>query len=171
MPRRQILVTSALPYVNSDLHLGYLVEAIQTDVWRRFQLLRGHEIRYFCGDDTHGTATMLRAQKEGRRPEDLLAEMQRAHEADLNAFGVVHDRFSNTHTPANEALVGEMWKKLRAANCIEEREVTQFYDPQAGIFLADRFVVGGCPRCKSPGQYGDNCEACSFTYECWCKVW
>ena len=165
MSRRQILVTSALPYVNSDLHLGYLVEAIQTDVWRGFQLLRGHEIRYFCGDDTHGTATMLRAQKEGRRPEDLLAEMQRAHEADLNAFGVVHDRFSNTHTPANEALVGEMWKKLRAASCIEEREVTQFYDPQAGIFLADRFVVGGCPRCKSPGQYGDNCESCSFTYE------
>ncbi len=165
MSRRQILVTSALPYVNSDLHLGYLVEAIQTDVWRRFQQLRGHEIRYFCGDDTHGTATMLRAQKEGRPPEALLADMQRAHEADLNAFGVVHDRFSNTHTPANEALVGEMWKKLRAAGIIEEREVTQLFDPQAGIFLADRFVVGGCPRCKAPGQYGDNCEVCGCTYE------
>ena len=98
MSRRRILVTSALPYVNSDLHLGYLVEAIQTDVWRRFQTLRGHEIRYFCGDDTHGTATMLRAQKEGRPPEDLLSEMQRAHEADLNAFGVFHDRFRTAVT-------------------------------------------------------------------------
>lgn len=165
MSRRRILVTSALPYVNSDLHLGYLVEAIQTDVWRRFQLLRGHEVRYFCGDDTHGTATMLRAQKEGRAPEALLAEMQRAHEADLNGFGIFHDRFSSTHTPANEALVGAIWKKLREAGCIVERDVTQFYDAQAGIFLADRFVVGGCPRCQAPNQYGDNCAACGATYE------
>ena len=164
MSRRQILVTSALPYVNADIHLGYLVEAIQTDVWRRFQLLRGHEIRYFCGDDTHGTATMLRAQKEGRPPEALLAEMQRAHESVLNAFGVLHDRFSNTHTPANEALVGEFWRALRAADCVVERDVTQFFDAQAGIFLADRFVVGGCPRCQAPGQYGDNCAACGATY-------
>jgi len=165
MSRRRILVTSALPYVNADIHLGYLVEAVQTDVWRRFQRLRGHEIRYFCGDDTHGTATMLRAQKEGRPPEALLAEVQRAHESVLNDFGIVHDRFSNTHTPTNEALVGEMWKALRAAGFVVEREVTQFFDAQAGIFLADRFVVGTCPRCKAPGQYGDNCEACSFTYE------
>ena len=108
MSRRQILVTSALPYVNSDLHLGYLVEAIQTDVWRRFQLLRGHEIRYFCGDDTHGTATMLRAQKEGRRPEDLLAEMQRAHEADLNAFGRNRDAPGRLRSYAGAANGGRI---------------------------------------------------------------
>ncbi|MEZ4278325.1 MAG: methionine--tRNA ligase [Myxococcota bacterium] len=165
MSRRRILVTSALPYVNADVHLGYMVEAIQTDVWRRFQLLRGHEVRYFCGDDTHGTATMLRAQKEGRPPEALIDEMQLAHERDLNGFGVVHDRFSNTHTPANEALVGAFWRSLREAGCVLERDVTQYFDPQAGIFLADRFVVGGCPRCKSPNQYGDNCAVCGATYE------
>ena len=164
MSRRRILVTSALPYVNADLHIGHLTEHIQTDVWRRFQRLRGHEIRYFCGDDTHGTATMLRAQKEGRPPEDLLAEMQRAHEADLNAFGVFYDRFSHTHSDANRALVAEMWQALRTAGCIDERDVTQLFDPEAGIFLADRFVVGGCPRCKAPGQYGDNCEVCGATY-------
>jgi methionyl-tRNA synthetase len=165
MSRRRILVTSALPYVNADLHIGHLTEHIQTDIWRRFQTLRGHEIRYFCGDDTHGTATMLRAQKENRPPEDLLAEMQRAHEADLNAFGVFYDRFSNTHSDANRALVAEFWQALRGAGCIDERDVTQLYDPQAGIFLADRFVVGGCPRCQAPGQYGDNCEVCGATYE------
>ncbi|MCA9503659.1 MAG: methionine--tRNA ligase [Myxococcales bacterium] len=165
MSRRRILVTSALPYVNAGIHLGYLVEALQTDFWLRFQRLRGHEVRYFCGDDTHGTATMLRAEREGRTPESLLEEMKAAHVADLVGFGVVHDHYGSTHSPANEAFVAEIWSALRAAGCIDEREVTQFYDPEAGIFLADRFVVGGCPRCKSPGQYGDNCEVCGATYE------
>ena len=165
MERRQILVTSALPYVNAGIHLGYLVEALQTDFWLRYQRLRGHEVRYFCGDDTHGTATMLRAQREGREPEALLDEVQAAHIADLNAFGVVHDHYSSTHVPANEAIVGEVWSALRAAGCIAERDVTQFFDPEAGIFLADRFVLGGCPKCKSPGQYGDNCDRCGATYE------
>ncbi|MEZ4293228.1 MAG: methionine--tRNA ligase, partial [Myxococcota bacterium] len=165
MSRRRILVTSALPYVNAGIHLGYLVEALQTDFWLRFQRLRGHEVRYFCGDDTHGTATMLRAEREGRTPESLLEEMKAAHVADLVGFGVVHDHYGSTHSAANEAFVAEIWSALRAAGCIDEREVTQFYDPEAGIFLADRFVVGGCPRCKSPGQYGDNCEVCGATYE------
>ena len=165
MSRRQILVTSALPYVNAGIHLGYLVEALQTDYWVRFQRLRGHEVRYFCGDDTHGTATMLRAQREGREPEAVLEEMKVEHVADLNGFGVVHDHYGSTHAASNEILVGEMWAALRAAGHVEEREVTQFYDPEAGIFLADRFIVGGCPRCESEGQYGDNCEVCGCIYE------
>ncbi len=165
MDRRKILVTSALPYVNAGIHLGYMVEALQTDFWVRFQRSRGHEVRYFCGDDTHGAATMLRAEREGRAPEALLDEMKAEHVADLNAFGVVHDHYSSTHTPANEALVGEVWIALRAADCVEEREVTQLYDPEAGLFLADRFVLGGCPRCKAPDQYGDNCAECGATYE------
>lgn len=164
MERRQILVTSALPYVNAGIHLGYLVEALQTDFWVRFQRLRGHEVRFFCGDDTHGTATMLRAEREGREPEALLDEMRAAHVADLEGFDVVHDHYGSTHSPANEALVGEVWAALRRAGCVEEREVTQFYDPEAGIFLADRFVLGGCPRCKEPDQYGDNCAKCGATY-------
>ena len=163
--RRQILVTSGLPYVNAGIHLGHLVEYLQTDFWVRFQKLRGHDCRYFCGDDTHGTATMLRAQEEGREPEALLDEMKAAHVADFEAFGIEQDHFSSTHAAANEALVGEVWSALRANDCIEEREVTQLFDSEAGIFLADRFVVGGCPRCRAEGQYGDNCEVCGATYD------
>jgi methionyl-tRNA synthetase len=163
--RRQILVTSGLPYVNAGIHLGHLVEYLQTDFWVRFQKLRGHDCRYFCGDDTHGTATMLRAQQEGREPETLLEEMKAAHIADFIAFGIEQDHFSSTHAPANEALVGEIWAALRAKGCIEEREVTQLFDAEAGIFLADRFVVGGCPRCRAEGQYGDNCEVCGAAYD------
>ena len=165
MDRRKILVTSALPYVNAGIHLGYMVEALQTDFWVRFQRLRGHDVRYFCGDDTHGAATMLRAEREGRAPEALLDEMKADHVRDLNAFGVVHDHYSSTHTPANEALVGEVWAALRAADCVDEREVAQLYDPEAGMFLADRFVLGGCPRCGATEQYGDNCAECGATYE------
>ncbi len=165
MPRRQILVTHALPYVNAGLHLGHLVEFLQTDFWVRFQRLRGHDCRLFSADDTHGTATMLRAQQEGREPEALLDEMKAAHLADLDAFGIEYDHFGSTHSRANEELVGEVWAALRAAGAVEEREVTQLYDPEAGIFLADRFVRGRCPRCGAEDQYGDNCEVCGATYE------
>ena len=165
MQRRQILVTSGLPYVNAGIHLGHLVEYLQTDFWVRFQKLRGHECRYFHGDDTHGTATMLRAQQEGREPEELLEEMKAAHIADLTAFGIEQDHYSSTHAPANEAIVGEIWAALRKKGYVEERDVTQLFDPEAGIFLADRFVIGGCPRCKAEGQYGDNCEVCGATYD------
>lgn len=165
LDRRKILVTSALPYVNHGLHLGHMVEHIQTDVWVRFQRLRGHEVRFFCGDDTHGTATMLRAQREGREPEALLEEMRAEHIEDLAGFGVVHDHYGSTHASENQALVAEFWSALRAGGHIEEREVTQLYDPEAGIFLADRFVVGGCPKCRAEGQYGDNCEVCGATYD------
>lgn len=165
MQRRQILVTSGLPYVNAGLHLGHLVEYLQTDYWVRFQKLRGHECRYFHGDDTHGTATMLRAQQEGREPEALLEEMKAAHISDLTSFGIEQDHYSSTHAPANETLVGEIWTALREKGYVEERDVTQLFDPETGIFLADRFVIGGCPRCEAEGQYGDNCEVCGATYD------
>ncbi len=165
MLQRQILVTSALPYVNAGIHLGHMVEHLQTDIWVGFQRLRGHNVRFFCADDTHGTATMLRAQEEGRPPEALLDEMKAAHLADLVDFGVHHDHYSSTNSKANEAIVGEIWAALRADGRVDEREVTQLFDPEAGIFLADRFVIGGCPRCKAEGQYGDNCEVCGATYE------
>ena len=164
MQRRQILVTHALPYVNAGIHLGHLVEFLQTDFWVRFQKLRGHECRLFSADDTHGTATMLRAQKEGREPEALLAEVQAAHLADLNDFGIEYDHFGSTHSVANERLVAEIWAALRENGSVEEREVTQLFDPEAGIFLADRFVRGICPRCRAEDQYGDNCEVCGATY-------
>lgn len=165
LDRRKILVTSALPYVNHGLHLGHMVEHIQTDVWVRFQRLRGHDVRFFCADDTHGTATMLRAQREGCAPEAILDAMREEHVGDLGRFGVVHDNYGSTHSPENEALVGEFWAALRAAGHIDQREVSQLYDPEAGIFLADRFVTGGCPKCGAEGQYGDNCEVCGATYE------
>ncbi len=167
LARRKILVTSALPYVNAGLHLGHMVEHVQTDTWVRFQRLRGHEVRFFCGDDTHGTATMLRAEREGRAPEALLEAMRTEHVEDLAGFGIRHDRYGSTHSEANHALVGEFWAALRAAGLVVQREVTQLFDPEAGIFLADRFVSGKCPKpdCGAEDQYGDNCEVCGSTYE------
>jgi methionyl-tRNA synthetase len=162
---RQILVTCALPYVNNHLHLGHLMGYIQGDFWVRFQRLRGHEVRFFCGDDTHGTATMIRAQQEKRPPEALLAEMQAAHERDFADFGIRFDHYGSTHNESNRQLVSEVWAALRKGGHVVTRDVTQLYDPQAGVFLADRFVVGTCPRCGAQGQYGDNCEVCASVYE------
>ena len=164
MNERRILVTSALPYVNGHIHIGHLVEYIQTDIWVRFQRMRGHEVRFFCADDTHGTATMLRAQQQERTPEALLEEMNAAHQSDFAAFDVDFDHYGSTHSPSNERLVGEIWQALRGAGRVAEREVTQLYDPSAGVFLADRFVQGGCPRCGADEQYGDNCSACGAVY-------
>jgi methionyl-tRNA synthetase len=161
---RQILVTNALPYVNGDIHLGHLVEHIQTDVWVRFQRMRGHEVRAFCGDDTHGTATMIRARQEGKEPEALLEEIGEAHQRDLATFGIVYDHYGSTHSASNQALVNGIWSDLRAAGHVAEREVTQLFDPEAGIFLADRFVKGTCPRCGAADQNGDSCEVCGAAY-------
>jgi methionyl-tRNA synthetase len=163
MPR-QILVTNALPYVNADLHLGHLVEHVQTDIWVGFQRMRGHEVASFSGDDTHGTATMIRAQNEGREPEALLEEVRLAHERDLAGFGIHYDYYGSTHSRSNQRLVNEVWAALRAGGHVAERAVTQLFDAKAGIFLADRFVKGKCPRCKSPDQYGDNCDVCGAVY-------
>ena len=160
----QILVTSALPYANGPIHLGHLVEYLQTDIWVRFQKLRGNRCVYVCADDTHGTAIMIRARQEGVREEDLIARMQTAHLADFHAFQIEFDNYGSTHSPENREYCQEIWAALRRAGLVAEREVTQLYDPSAGTFLADRFVKGTCPKCKAPGQYGDSCDRCGAHY-------
>ena len=149
---RQILVTSALPYANGPIHIGHLVEYIQTDIWVRFQKLRGHRCIYVCADDTHGTAIMIRAKQEGRTEEELIAEMQQQHERDFASFDVEFDNYGSTNSEENRQQCHAIWKSLRAADLIVEKEVTQLFDPEAGTFLADRFVRGTCPKCKSPDQ-------------------
>lgn len=164
MNQRRILVTSALPYANGHIHIGHLVEYIQTDIWVRYQRLAGNRCIYICADDTHGTAIMIRARQEGRSEEALIADMQAAHEQDFAGFQIEFDNYGSTNSPENRELCGEIWAALRKAGLVAEREVTQLYDPQAGTFLADRFVKGTCPKCNSPGQYGDSCDKCGSTY-------
>jgi methionyl-tRNA synthetase len=161
---RRLLVTSALPYANGPIHLGHMLEHIQTNIWVRFQRMRGRNVAYVCADDTHGTAVMMRAQKEGRREEDFILDMSLAHQRDFNGFDVRFDHYGSTHSPANRALCAEIWAALRQKNMVVERDVTQLFDPEAGVFLADRFVKGTCPRCRTPDQYGDHCENCGSTY-------
>ncbi len=164
MPPRKILVTAALPYANGHIHIGHLVEYIQTDIWVRFQRLRGHECVFVCADDTHGTAVMIRARQEHRGEAALIADMREAHLRDFAGFDIEFDNYSSTNSDENRVLCGEIWASLRAAGLIVEQEVTQLFDVQAGTFLADRFVKGTCPRCGAPDQYGDNCEKCNATY-------
>jgi len=161
---RRILVTSALPYANGHIHLGHLVEYIQTDIFVRFQKLRGHEAIYLCADDTHGTAIMIRARAEGRSERELIADMRAAHLADFAGFQVAFDHYGSTDSDSNRRLCGELWQALRLKDLIVTREVRQLYDPQAGVFLADRFVKGTCPKCQAANQYGDSCEQCGATY-------
>ena len=163
--RRRLLVTSALPYANGPIHIGHLVEYIQTDVWVRYQRLAGADCRFVCADDTHGTPIMLRARKEGRSPEDLIAAMSTEHQADFAAFGVSFDHFGSTHSDANRALTAEIYGKLKERGHIFEKAVEQTFCETDGIFLPDRLVRGTCPFCKSPDQYGDSCEVCSKTYQ------
>ena len=162
---KRILVTSALPYANGPIHLGHLVEYIQTDIWVRFQKLSGRRCLYVCADDTHGTAIMMRARKEGVSEEDLIARMQQAHLADFSGFQIEFDNYGSTHSPENRAVCGEIWGALRREGLVSEKEVQQLYDPVAGTFLADRFVKGTCPKCKSPDQYGDSCVNCDTHYD------
>lgn len=164
MAQRRILVTAALPYANGPIHIGHLVEYIQADIWVRFQKLRGHQCIYICADDTHGTAIMIRARQEGRSEIDLIAEMQQAHVRDFEGFDIAFDNYGSTNSDENRQLCGEIWRALRSRGLIVERDVEQLYDPEAGTFLADRFVKGTCPKCKAPGQYGDNCDKCGSTY-------
>ncbi len=164
MPKRRILVTSALPYVNGHIHLGYILETVQTDIWVRFQRLRGNECLYVCADDTHGTATMIRAREEGRSEAELIAGMQAAHVADLEEFDISFDNFGSTNDPENERLCRIMWKSIRKAGLVKEKDVEQLFDPVAGTFLADRFVRGTCPKCNATDQPGDNCSKCGTTY-------
>jgi len=161
---RRLLVTSALPYANGHIHLGHLVEYIQTDVWVRFQNLRGNRATYICADDTHGTAIMMRARQEGRSELELISGMNQAHQRDFAGFQVRFDHYGSTNSDASRKLCERIWASLRQAGLIKEREVTQLYDPEAKVFLADRFVKGTCPKCGTPDQYGDTCENCSSTY-------
>jgi len=163
MSQRRILVTSALPYANGPIHLGHLVEYLQTDIWVRFQRLRGNRTVYLCADDTHGTAIMIRARQEGRSEKELIAETREEHIRDFSGFGIEFDNYGSTDSSENEQLCGEIWASLRKAGLIVEREVTQLFDPEAGTFLADRFVKGTCPKCGREDQYGDSCD-CGQTY-------
>ncbi|WP_148254899.1 methionine--tRNA ligase [Aidingimonas lacisalsi] len=161
---RKILVTSALPYANGSIHLGHLLEYIQTDIWVRFQKSRGHECHYVCADDAHGTAIMLRAEMEGISSEALIERVSREHQADFARFGIAFDNYHSTHSPENRTHSEHIYRALRDAGHIATRDIEQMYDPVKGLFLADRFIKGICPTCKTDDQYGDNCEACGATY-------
>ncbi len=161
---RTLLVTSALPYANGSIHLGHLVEHIQTDIWVRFQRMQGHTVHYFCADDTHGTPVMLAAKARGLTPEAMVELAHTEHEADLRGFSVDHDLYYSTHSPETEAMASDLYLKLKDQGLITLRAIEQFYDPVEAMFLPDRFIKGTCPRCRAPDQYGDNCEVCGASY-------
>jgi len=161
---RKILVTSALPYANGSIHLGHLVEYIQTDIWVRFQKMQGNTVHYVCADDTHGTPIMLRAEKEGITPEALIAKVHTEHYADFSEFLVEFDNYYSTNSPENKELAGGIYKALKANGKIATKTIEQFYDPVKNMFLPDRFIKGECPKCHAKDQYGDSCEVCGATY-------
>ena len=161
---RQMLVTSALPYANGSIHIGHMVEYIQTDIWVRFQKMHGHTCTYVCADDAHGTPIMLRAQNEGITPEELISATDKEHRADFSDFNVTFDNFHSTHSDENREIAEMIYKRLRDAGHIEKRTINQAYDPEKEMFLPDRFIKGTCPKCGADDQYGDNCEVCGATY-------
>jgi methionyl-tRNA synthetase len=161
---RKILVTSALPYANGSIHLGHLVEYIQTDIWVRFQKMQGNTVHYVCADDTHGTPIMLRAEKEGITPEALIAKVHTEHYADFSEFLVEFDNYYSTNSPENKELASSIYKSLKANGKIATKTIEQFYDPVKNMFLPDRFIKGECPKCHAKDQYGDSCEVCGATY-------
>lgn len=162
--QRKILVTSALPYANGAIHLGHMVEHIQTDVWVRFQKLRGHECYYCCADDTHGTPIMLAAQKQGITPEEMITKTHAEHLADFTGFGIGYDNYYSTHSPENKQFSEQIYLALKANGKITSKNINQLFDPEKQMFLPDRFVKGECPKCHTKDQYGDNCESCGATY-------
>ncbi len=161
---RKILVTSALPYANGSLHLGHLLETIQTDIWVRFQKARGRQCFYVCADDTHGTAIMLKAEQLGISPEQLIAEVRAEHEADFAGFLIGFDHYHSTHSEENREYSERIYRAVRDKGLIKTKAITQAFDPEKQLFLADRYIKGSCPKCKAEDQYGDNCEACGATY-------
>jgi len=163
-PSRKILITSALPYANGSIHLGHMVEYIQTDIWSRFQKLQGQECYYVCADDAHGTPIMLRARGEGIEPEDLIARVWKEHTEDFAGFGIDFDNYHSTHSDENKVCASLIYERNRDAGHIARRTISQAYDPEANMFLPDRFIKGTCPKCGAEDQYGDNCEACGATY-------
>ncbi len=162
--KRRILVTSALPYANGSIHLGHLVEYIQTDIWVRFQKMQGHEVHYVCADDTHGTPIMLRADKEGITPEQLVTRVYGEHTRDFAGFHVDFDNYYTTNSPENQTFCEDIYRQLDRKGLIARRSVEQFYDPVKQMFLPDRYIKGECPNCHSKDQYGDSCEVCGKTY-------
>jgi len=162
---RRILVTSALPNANGAIHIGHLLEHIQTDIWVRFQRLRGNQVIYVCADDTHGTATMLKAEEEGLDPETLIERIRLEHTRDFRGFLIQHDNYYSTHSEENRHFAELIYTRLKDAELIFTKQVEQLYDPERELFLADRFVKGRCPRCNAADQYGDNCQSCGATYD------
>ena len=163
-PRRKILATCALPYANGPIHLGHLLEHIQTDIWVRFQRMRGHEAYFICASDAHGTPIMLKAQQMGISPEALITAVREEHMADFADFHISFDNYHTTHSEENEQFAAQIYNKLHAAGHIKTRIISQLYDPEKGMFLPDRFVTGTCPTCKTPDQNGDSCDSCGATY-------
>lgn len=163
--QRKILITSALPYANGSIHLGHLVEYIQTDIWSRFQKLRGNECYYVCADDAHGTPIMLRARAEGIEPEELIAKTWKEHTEDFAGFAIGFDNYHSTHSQENQHFANLIYERNRDAGHIAHRTIQQAYDPEAEMFLPDRFIKGTCPKCGADDQYGDNCEVCGATYQ------
>ncbi|MCC5824695.1 methionine--tRNA ligase [Alkalimonas sp.] len=164
MSKRQILITSALPYANGPIHLGHLLEYIQTDIWSRFQKGRGHECYYVCADDAHGTPIMLKAQQQGISPEQMIAQTSIEHQADFQEFGIVFDQYHSTHSPENQELANLIYQRLDAAGHIKRKTISQLFDPEKQMFLPDRFIKGDCPKCGALDQNGDSCDVCGATY-------
>lgn len=162
--KRRILVTCALPYANGSIHLGHMLEHIQADVWVRYQRMRGHEIYFICADDAHGTPIMLKAEQMGITPEQLITTVKKEHQKDFAGFNISFDNYHSTHSPENQELSELIYSRLKANGYIKTKVISQLYDPEKQMFLPDRFVKGTCPKCKTPDQYGDNCEVCSATY-------
>ena len=164
MSKRRILVTSALPYANGEIHLGHLLEYIQTDIWVRFQKMQGHECHYVCADDAHGTPIMLKADEMGIEPEALIAEVSKRHQSDFSDFNINFSQFHSTHSEENRYFSELIYSRLKDSGFIEKRIISQAFDPEKEMFLPDRFIKGECPKCGADDQYGDNCEACGATY-------
>ncbi len=162
--RRQILLTSALPYANGAIHIGHMLEYIQTDIWARFQRARGHECYFAWADDAHGTPIMLSAQRQGITADELIERMNKEHRRDFRDFGLSYDHYSSTHSPANRELVETIYRRLLDGGYVEKKSISQFFDEEEGMFLPDRFIRGTCPKCGTEDQYGDSCEACGSTY-------
>lgn len=162
--KRKILVTAALPYANGSIHLGHMLEHIQADVWVRYQRMRGNEIYFICADDAHGTPIMIKAQQLGISPEQMINQVREEHIADFSGFNISFDNYHSTHSPENQQLAESIYTRLKTNGYIKNKVISQLFDPEKQMFLPDRFVKGTCPKCKSPDQYGDNCEVCSATY-------
>ncbi|MED5561471.1 MAG: methionine--tRNA ligase [Pseudomonadota bacterium] len=163
--KRQIIVTNALPYANAPLHLGHMLEYTQTDIWVRFQRMRKNDCYYMSADDAHGTPIMLTASQKGISPEEHIDKIRESHEADFKDFLISVDNYYTTHSPENQKLCEDIFKILKRNKHIEEREISQAFDQQENLFLADRYIKGTCPNCLAENQYGDNCEACGATYK------